>query len=461
MIGRSGSRLVHAAAQISQLSRLKCANSLNTRWSSTTSKDHVPQMFEPAAASGKSPMRRKYTWIEALTKLRAAKRRGDFTGASLEPQLPAVPTLTNKSMSDSYTEVRLNLKSDKWLMDVYCNAAGRLRIGQIFQDLDALAGVIAHKHCLPYEPFLVTASVDRVYMLKRMETVQDLILAGAVTWTGRSSVEITICVDAKSESDTDQPGGPDRLADFKSRNRYLVANFTFVARNPTTNKAYPINHIEPSTENERKLFEQGERHNMNKKRERDDNLDISPPSNEESLLIYNLIQHPPPECIRVADTTMKSTMIMQPQYRNLHSFMIFGGYLLRQTFELAYCCVAALSHHTPRFYSMDTTSFRNPVPVGSVLYMTAAACYSEPQDEGSTIVQIVVDTVVRDILHGTTTPTGQFTYSFYVHTHVDIVPETYQEALRYLQGRRTALATRMEHPSTLNSDDTPHELVFE
>ena len=36
------------------------------------------------------------------------------------------------------------------------------------------------------------------------------------------------------------------------------------------------------------------------------------------------------------DTVMKSTLFMQPQYRNRHSYD-FGGYLLRQTFELAYC----------------------------------------------------------------------------------------------------------------------------
>ena len=43
------------------------------------------------------------------------------------------------------------------------------------------------------------------------------------------------------------------------------------------------------------------------------------------------------------DTVMKSTLFMQPQYRNRHSYMIFGGYLLRQTFELAYCTAATFS----------------------------------------------------------------------------------------------------------------------
>ena len=58
------------------------------------------------------------------------------------------------------------------------------------------------------------------------------------------------------------------------------------------------------------------------------------------------------------DTVMKSTLFMQPQYRNRHSYMIFGGYLLRQTFELAYCTAATFSLAGPRFVSLDSTTFK-------------------------------------------------------------------------------------------------------
>lgn len=58
--------------------------------------------------------------------------------------------------------------------------------------------------------------------------------------------------------------------------------------------------------------------------------------------------------------------------------MIFGGFHLKQTFELAFCCAASFAHARPTFISADPCTFRNPVPVGSVLYMTATVAYTDP-----------------------------------------------------------------------------------
>jgi acyl-coenzyme A thioesterase 9 len=69
---------------------------------------------------------------------------------------------------------------------------------------------------------------------------------------------------------------------------------------------------------------------------------------------------------------------MQPQFRNRHHFMIFGGFLLKQTFELAFCCAASFAHTRPTFVSLDPSTFQNPVPVGSVLYLTATVVYTDP-----------------------------------------------------------------------------------
>lgn len=58
--------------------------------------------------------------------------------------------------------------------------------------------------------------------------------------------------------------------------------------------------------------------------------------------------------------------------------MIFGGFHLKQTFELAFCCAASFAHARPTFISADPCTFRNPVPVGSVLYLTATIAYTDP-----------------------------------------------------------------------------------
>ena len=151
---------------------------------------------------------------------------------------------------------------------------------------------------------------------------------------------------------------------------------------------------------------------------------------------------------------------MQPQYRNRHNFMIFGGFLLKQTFELAFCCAAAFSHSRPTFVSLDPSTFENPVPVGSVLYLTATVAYTDPplvtttlagdgvedtadgHGEKYTKVQIRIDSKVRDIEHGEMKPTGQFNYTFLVERNIRVMPSTYSEFMIWVDARRRADSVR-------------------
>lgn len=131
--------------------------------------------------------------------------------------------------------------------------------------------------------------------------------------------------------------------------------------------------------------------------------------------------------------------------------MIFGGFLLKQTFELAFCCAASFSHSRPSFISLDPSTFNNPVPVGSVLYLTATVTYTDPPaisspgdlktnvPSGKTRVQVRVDSKVRDVEHGVTKPTGQFNFSFEVDKEIRVMPRTYTEFMMYIDARRRAL----------------------
>jgi acyl-coenzyme A thioesterase 9 len=143
----------------------------------------------------------------------------------------------------------------------------------------------------------------------------------------------------------------------------------------------------------------------------------------------------------MSDTNLKSAMIMQPQDRNRHSFMIFGGFLLKQSFELAFCCAASFSHARPNFISLDPSTFENPVPVGSVLYLRATVAYTEPLErEGAdskyTKVQVRVDTKVRDVEHGSKKSTGQFNYTFLVEKDIQVMPKSYGEFMLWTDARR-------------------------
>ena len=135
---------------------------------------------------------------------------------------------------------------------------------------------------------------------------------------------------------------------------------------------------------------------------------------------------------------------MQPQYRNRHNFMIFGGFLLKSTFELAFTCASAFSHTRPTFIALDPSTFENPVPVGSVLYLTATVAYTdsplvsdkEHSPDGTTRIQVRVDSKIRNTEHGETKPTGQFNYTFEVKKDIKVVPQTYSQFMMYLDARR-------------------------
>ncbi|EDK46261.1 conserved hypothetical protein [Lodderomyces elongisporus NRRL YB-4239] len=448
----------------------------------------------------------KATWIDALKereKLEAqGKKIGSFTYVN-----PITTDVIEKTREDSFSYLLLPFKKDKWLCDAYINAFGRLRAGQLFQDLDALAGRIAYRHCSPAEPVNVTASVDRIYMVKKVDEIMNynFVLAGSVTWTGKSSMEITVKgyafeTDIEESSLTNEGALPDE-------NVFLTANFTFVARHPVTGKSFPINRLLPITEQDWIDYRKAESHNAKKKLMAKNHRMIEP-TPEESKLIYDmwrstkaLIADDKVEHITkstgvsfMKDTSQESTLFMQPQYRNRHSYMIFGGYLLRQSFELAYCTAATFSGAGPRFVSLDSTTFKSPVPVGSVLTMNATISYTEhlhddtakaelkEQDgnghspfnfklppmnkissnpdaflnEAGTLIQVKVDTWTQQLEGGPTgkpskeggkTAAGTFIYSFFVPKdsysesevgYCSVIPQTYSEMMTYVGGRRRA-----------------------
>jgi len=183
----------------------------------------------------------------------------------------------------------------------------------------------------------------------------------------------------------------------------------------------------------------------------------------------NVATRKPGNVVFMDSTKMHSSQIMQPQFRNRHSFMIFGGFLLKQTFELAFCCAASFSHSRPTFLSLDPSTFDNTVPVGSVLYLTATVAYTDPllvtasetsskrpkgpqkaRDDGAasanpqyTRVQIRIDSKVRNIEHGETKPTGQLNYTFLVEKDIKVMPRTYSEFMIWVDARRRAEKVRV------------------
>jgi acyl-CoA hydrolase len=127
--------------------------------------------------------------------------------------------------------------------------------------------------------------------------------------------------------------------------------------------------------------------------------------------------------------------------------MIFGGYILHLTFELAHVCAARFSLSRPRFISLDSTTFNCPVPVGSILEAEAMVVYTAPSsdevDFGSptpelenTRVQVRVRANVRDVYTGHRTTTGTFAYTFGVEGQRRVLPTKYSEYMEWIIAKR-------------------------
>ncbi|KAG5226300.1 acyl-coenzyme thioesterase [Salix suchowensis] len=168
--------------------------------------------------------------------------------------------LVAKSPSKSRTSICYKFSSDFILREQYRNPWNKIRMGKVVEDLDALAGTISYKHCCSDDGstrplLLVTASVDRIVLKKPILVDADLTIDGAVTWVGRSSMEIQMEVIQPTE-------GANNPSDAVA----LVANFTFVARDTKTGKSAIVNQISPETDKEKLLWEEAEERNKMRKR---------------------------------------------------------------------------------------------------------------------------------------------------------------------------------------------------
>ena len=290
----------------------------------------------------------------------------------------------------------------------------------------------------------VTAAVDRITIQNRVTGLCDLELSGKVTFaTGRSSMEVSLQV---ARLPADQKPKPEDVI--------LTCAFTMVSLDPITKKPVNIAPLRLDTAEEKRIFSIGQQNYDAKKALSKINLRKQAPNDKESDLIHAMwlkqieyhgqhhhTQTPnklislsdpstpaqkPPNTIYMDTTRLYNAQIMQPQNRNRHNFMIFGGYLLKQTFELAFSCVASFSHTRPVFIGLDPSTFQNPVPVGSVLYLTATIAYTDEEPASPhqqptndvTRVQVRVDSKVRNVEHGEAKPTGQFNYTFLVEKQV-------------------------------------------
>lgn len=266
--------------------------------------------------------------------------------------------------------------------------------------------------------------------------------AGRVVWTGKSSLDIAI--EIRQDGVTQ-----------------MEALFTFVARDQETGKAHSINPLKPETTEDKDVFCLRQRGYDARKAGLDKNTSAAKgaPTPEEQIKVgklmsealtyYDLPALADPCTILSNSTRRENTITAQPQARNIHS-RIFGGYLMRQAFQLAHSTAYLFGGSRPWCEIIDNIVFRKPVNIGDLLRFKSVVLHST--EVGSTIgggstntikerkgiLHVQVETIVTNAEALTSSVTNTFNFRFAYGLKQGrqprrVIPSSSEEALQIVR----------------------------
>ena len=403
-------------------------------------------------------------WQDRLAQAKAAGVSEAAATRAQEALVPKPPTRTS---------IRYSFSADENLIEAYRNPWNAVRVGRVLEDLDSLAGNIAFSHCDDADrntrpQLLVTASVDRVRLMRALKLEEDVILSGAVAWVGRSSMVIRM--EAWPAEHPDAPACEDARAETKktknekNKNAYakrsgpsLSADFTFVARDAVTNKSAAVNPLVPECDASRALFASTGERVARKKAALKETTRASRAAADrgaasealaaakaafvdaaarEARAAMELPALAAPDAILSDATRTENMFVAQPQQRNL-SGRVFGGFLLRRAFELAFATSYVFGGARPRFKSVRDMDFLRPVDVGDLLRFKARVLHVDAThcDTGQ-----CVDVEVECLVTKPESRSAELSNTFLFTFHVENEPQGGADDAR--KPRRVLPATR-------------------
>lgn len=209
------------------------------------------------------------------------------------------------------------------------------------------------------------------------------------------------------------------------------ALFTMVARDPIRHTAVPIPKLSLTKEEEKELFNSSaERRTLRRSLQ----TDIQPNSSELEYL-HTLLSRPQDGLAVTSQYNITSLRLCHPQERNIHNF-IFGGWLMKEAFEFAFCLASVYCKDRPLFISLDESAFLIPIPIGSMLSLEASVVYVE---EAQVRVQVSIFLVDPSDSINNRKLTNTFGFTFEKQTGEtlqELQPSSYSDGLKYLRARR-------------------------
>lgn len=250
-----------------------------------------------------------------------------------------------------------------------------------------------------------------------------------MSWVGKSTLEVVVWLEQFEDGQWQ---------------RITRALFMLAARDPTNSYSSVVNAIEPADEREKTILSGGE--DRKKRRLEIGNTHVSkhvPTPEEQKLLhaIYMKTTDPsdismssrflPANCAWMRSTRVSNVILAQPEDRNLHN-TVFGGFIMRQATELSWIASYMFCKYRPRTRSMSDIQFKHPIAVNSLIQMHATVVFTHKN-----FIQTTVFAEVYNPLSGLTATTNAFHFTLEAPDVVhEVIPQTYYEAMLYVDGRR-------------------------
>ncbi|XP_032828007.1 acyl-coenzyme A thioesterase 9, mitochondrial [Petromyzon marinus] len=345
--------------------------------------------------------------------------------------------LEPRSMKDSYQEVLLPLGSEIRLHEKYLNFHKGVRFGRILEDLDTFSVLISYTHnknpkSITSPLSIVTAMVDKIHLDPRTRVIRpdsDIKFCGHVSWAGSSSMEVKM----QMMQVRDEGWSP-----------VLDATFVLVARNPATNKRAFVHPLKPEGPEEMALFQKGEINKLRRVNTSNASLLKMAPTSEEREIVHKIFLGTldtrtvsfqgrclPDNSMWMENAKLKGLQICHPQERNIHN-KIFGGFLMRKAFELAWANAYVFCGERVYVVAVDDILFQKPVEIGALLYLNSQVCYTEGNN-----IQVRVQSEVHVPQLKEHYTTNVFHFTFMADSAVPkVAPKSYGESMLYLDGKR-------------------------
>ncbi len=330
-----------------------------------------------------------------------------------------------KRVEDSQISKMYAFGSDAALRKAFESCFGRLRMGKVLEILDKTAADVAYLHTdgLARDLTVFTAACDKIDLLAFMSPNDDIKVLGRANYVGRTSMEVEV-----------------NLYQVHGEEETLVLESYFVLVATKDGRPVPIPGLITETPEEKQRAEQAKERKQAMLSEYKDSFENRHPNDEESAemhFLFQKIEAKEIQGIEMSQTLREATNLMQPQDQNRRG-KVFGGFVMRMVFELAWNIAYLTSESSILFVSMDHMTFDDPVDIGSVVKIEGQVVYTV---ESLMVVRMEVK-VVEPIGHRQQlTNTAYFVFQALTLQDLPVrlppvLPRTYKEGLLYLDGKR-------------------------